>query len=132
VSNIILYKNIAIEYLDRNWIHVQDFFNSVFFTSIAGAAAGAIAGAIAAQRIADRSRNKNELLKEIRCANLAITHAVSAVNTAIAAKKQLIKPLFETYETQVDEYRRARSGEMAKQFGKRAPDVVKADFAPAR
>jgi len=97
----------AIGFFENNWVRIQEFFNSVFFTSITGAAAGAIAGAIAAQRIADRSRNKAELLKEIRATNLAITNAVSAANTAIAAKKQLIKPMMKVYKEQVDEYQQS-------------------------
>jgi hypothetical protein len=103
----------AIEFIESNWVHIQEFFNSVFFTSIAGAAAGATAGAIAAQRIADRSRSKTELLKEIRATNMAITNAVTAANTGLSGKKQLIKPMAETYKKQVNEYQQALRGGIA-------------------
>ena len=36
------------------WPYAENFLNSVFFTSIAGAFAGALGGAWAAQRIAER------------------------------------------------------------------------------
>jgi|SRR5579862_2136861 len=63
--------NGILTYLQAHWPDAKDFFNSVFFTAIAGSFAGALAGAVTAQRIANKTRNKDELLKEIRAANAA-------------------------------------------------------------
>jgi hypothetical protein len=71
----------------------EGFFNSVFFTAIAGSLAGAFGGAYAAQRIAEKSRDKNEVLKEIRNTNAAIIVAFSICNTLISAKKQHVRAL---------------------------------------
>jgi hypothetical protein len=65
----------------------KDFFNSVFFTAIAGSLAGAFAGARAAQRIAEKTRNKEELLREIRNTNAATMVAFGVCNSLISGQK---------------------------------------------
>lgn len=80
--------------LKAHWPDAKDFFNSAFFTAIftaiAGSFAGAFAGAVAAQRIADKTRNKDELLKEIRATNAATMIAFGVCNSILLAKKQHI------------------------------------------
>ncbi len=83
--------------LKAHWPDAKNFFNSVFFTAIAGSLAGAFAGAVAAQRIADKTRNKDELLKEIRATNAAIMIAFGVCNSILLAKKQHIVALRETF-----------------------------------
>ena len=75
------------------WPYAENFFNSVFFTSIAGAFAGALGGAWAAQRIAERVKSKDELIKEIRATNASILLAFGICNTLIVAKRQVTLPM---------------------------------------
>lgn len=86
-----------ISFVNAHWPDAKDFFNSVFFTAIAGSLAGAFAGAVAAQRIADKTRNKDELLKELRATNAAIMTAFGICNTILSAKKQHISSLREAF-----------------------------------
>jgi hypothetical protein len=83
--------------LKAHWPDAKDFFNSVFVTAILGSLAGALGGAIAAQRIADRTRSKDELLKEIRATNAATMIAFGVCNSILLAKKQHIAALRETF-----------------------------------
>jgi len=80
-------------FIKAHWLDVKDFFNSVFFTAIAGSLAGAFAGALAARRMADKTRNREELLKEIRATNAAIMLAFGICNYHLSIKKQHIKSL---------------------------------------
>jgi hypothetical protein len=73
--------------------------NSNFSTALLGSLAGAFAGAIAAQRIAQRSKQREEILKELRAINSAIMVAGTICNTVIAAKTQLIRPLWECFKS---------------------------------
>lgn len=79
------------------WPDTKSFFNSVFVTAILGSLAGALGGAVAAQRIADKTRNKDELLKEIRATNAATMVAFGVCNSVLLAKKQHIVALRETF-----------------------------------
>ncbi|MFZ1960036.1 MAG: hypothetical protein WAU63_02125 [Methylovirgula sp.] len=76
----------------------ESFFNSVFFIATVGSLAGAFGGAWGAQRIAERSKDRAELLKELRNTNAAIVVAFSICNTLISAKKQHVKSLKENFE----------------------------------
>lgn len=86
--------------LKAYWPDARDFFNSVFFTAIAGSLAGAFAGARAAQRIAEKTRNKDELLREIRVTNAATMVAFGICNTLLSAKKQHIRSLKNQFDQQ--------------------------------
>jgi len=83
-----------------HWQDVKDFFNSVFFTAIAGSLAGAFAGAYAAQRVAERSKRRDVLLKEIRITNAAIMVSFGICNSLLSAKKQHIKALKDNFDSQ--------------------------------
>ncbi len=86
--------------LTAYWPEIKDFFNSVFFTAIAGSFAGALGGAWGAQRIAERAKLKEQLLKEIRYTNAAITVAIGICDSLLSMKIQHIKSLKENFETQ--------------------------------
>jgi hypothetical protein len=88
----------VISFVHTHWPHTKDFFNSVFFTAIAGSLAGAFAGALGAQRMADKTRNREELLKEIRATNVAVMFAFGVCNTLLSSKQQHIKSLKETFD----------------------------------
>jgi hypothetical protein len=103
-----------------NWEEIKAFFNSVFFTSIAGSLAGAFFGAYAAQRIAERGKYRDQLLKELRDTNAAITLAASICNSLLSMKKQHIKGLKEQYDAgrkSLDEFM------VARRAGRIAPNV---------
>ncbi|KAF0165121.1 MAG: Uncharacterized protein FD157_1473 [Rhodocyclaceae bacterium] len=87
-------------YLTAHWGEIKEFFNSVFFTAIAGSLAGAFAGAYGAQRIAERAKIRDQLLKEIRDTNTAMMVAFGICNSLITIKKQHLKALKENFETQ--------------------------------
>jgi hypothetical protein len=92
------YFNFITSYAYEHVQSVTNFFNSVFVTSIAGALAGAFFGALGAQRIAERSKQRDELLKEIRRTNAAISLAFYINNTLLSFKKQQIKPLKDEFD----------------------------------
>lgn len=86
--------------LTAYWPEFKDFFNSVFFTAIAGSFAGALGGAWAAQHIAEKAKHKEQLLKEIRYTNASIMVATGICNSLLAMKKQHIKSLKDDLEAQ--------------------------------
>lgn len=87
-----------VEYIEAGWGNITGFLNSVFFTAIAGSLAGAFAGAHAAQKIAERSKLREQYLKEIRGTNTAIELAFGICNSFISLKHQQVKPLKENFE----------------------------------
>lgn len=78
----------------------KNFMNSTFITSLIGALAGAYFGATAAQRIAERSKYREELLREMRNTNAAITLAYEVCGAFLRLKKQHVKSLKESYDAQ--------------------------------
>lgn len=89
-----------VPFLQTLWYDTKDFLNSTFFTAIAGSLAGAFAGAYGAQRIAERGKNREELLKEIHNTNAAIMVAFGICNSLLSLKKQHVKSLKETFDAQ--------------------------------
>lgn len=82
-----------------DWESLRDFGNSTFFTSIAGAFAGAWAGGRIAQILAMRSKEKEELAREIRNANAAATMASALCDDLAGSMRQYVRPLKQQYET---------------------------------
>lgn len=82
------------------WPEIKDFFNSTFFTAIAGSFAGALGGAWAAQSIAEKAKYKEQLLKEICYTNASIMVATGICSSLLQLKKQYIKSLKENLEAQ--------------------------------
>lgn len=82
------------------WLEIKEFFNSVFFTAIAGSLAGAFAGAYGAQRIAEKAKYRDQLLKEMRGTNTAIMLAFGICNSLLSIKKQHIRSLKENFDVQ--------------------------------
>lgn len=87
-------------WLTAHWLEFKDFFNSVFFTAIAGSLAGAFAGAYGAQWIAERSKYREQLLKEMRITNAVIIVAFGICNSLLSLKKQHVKTLKEDFDIQ--------------------------------
>jgi hypothetical protein len=98
-------------FISVHWLEIKEFFNSVFFTAIAGSFAGAFAGAYGAQRIAEKAKYRDQLLKEIRGTNTAIMLAFGICNSLLSIKKQHVKSLkedFDTQKTALLDYKRKR------------------------
>jgi hypothetical protein len=72
---------------------VASGLNSSFSTALLGSLAGAFAGAIAAQKIVEKSKLREETLKELRNTNAAAMAAFTACNSALALKRQHVQPL---------------------------------------
>ncbi len=71
--------------------------NTQFASTIISSFAGAIAGAYGAHYIAEHTKYKKDLLKEIRNTNAAIMLCFDIVNSYLAMKKQLVKPMYDNY-----------------------------------
>jgi hypothetical protein len=93
------------------WENAKNFGNSSFFTALIGSLAGAFAGAIAAQRIVERSKAREELLQKILSTNAALSVAFSIISSLLSLKKQHVKALKETFESDraaIKEHKRKR------------------------
>jgi len=73
------------------------FLNSNLAIAFIGGFAGATGGALGAQRIFERSRKREERLKELRYTNAAIMVAHTICNAALALKKQHVQPMRESF-----------------------------------
>lgn len=96
------------------------FLNSNIAIAVIGGFAGAIGGALGAQRIVERSRKREERLKELRYTNAAIMVAHTICNAALALKKQHVQPMREAFlksRAELDAFKEKRT---AKQI---APDI---------
>lgn len=71
--------------------------NSNFSTALLGSLAGAFAGAVAAQRIVEKTKTREEHLKELRNINAAAMASFTTCNTALALKRQHVKPLYDQF-----------------------------------
>jgi len=93
-----------------SWEDIKGFANSNFFTTLIGALAGAFFGAHAAQRIAARAKMRDDLRRDIKLTNAAISAVFSIINSALALKRQNVKPVKDFYDTQVDGWNQHMAG----------------------
>ncbi len=84
--------------------NVISFLNSNFFLTITGTFVAAFSGAYGAQYIIEKIKKKEDLIKEIRNTNAAITTAFSICNTSLSLKKQHVKSLKENYDKQKHDF----------------------------
>lgn len=90
------------------WENIASFLNSNFTAALAGA----FAGALAAQKIGDRAKQREELLREIRNINAAISISFAITNTGLSLKKQYIKDIYDTFtakKTELEKILRQRA-----------------------
>lgn len=73
------------------------FLNSNIVIAFVGGFTGAIGGALGAQRIVERSRKRQERLKELRYTNAAIMVAHTICNAALSLKKQHVQSMRENF-----------------------------------
>lgn len=78
-----------------SWIATA--LNSAFSIALVGGFVGAVGGALGAQHIAERTRRRDELLRELRNTNAAIIVSFSICNAALALKKQHVQPMHEQF-----------------------------------
>lgn len=97
-----------------------EFLNSNIAIAFVGGFAGAIGGALGAQRIVERSRKREERLKELRYTNAAIMVAHTVCNAALALKKQHVQPMREEFTKSRADLEAFKAKRSAKQI---APDV---------
>lgn len=85
-------------------------------TSLVGSLSGAFAGAVAAQRIIERSKLRDELIREIRNTNAAIAVAFGICNSLLCLKQQYVKDLKFKYDNlqaaRLEHDRKRKSGEI--------------------
>lgn len=82
------------------WVALQylaKLLNSNFAIAFFGALAGTFAGAVGAQRVIERSKIREELLKELRNTNAAIMVSATICNIVLRLKSQIVKPLCEKF-----------------------------------
>lgn len=86
-----------------SWLPRLDFWDKFewfpFFMATIGALAGAWFGAWAAQRIAAKNKLREDMQKEIRDTNVAIVLALGVVNSGAMLKRQQVRPLVISYES---------------------------------
>lgn len=96
------------------------FLNSNIVIAFVGGFTGAIGGALGAQRIVERSRKREERLKELRYTNAAIMVAHTVCNAALALKKQHVQPMREEFAKSRADLEAFKAKRNAKKI---APDV---------
>ena len=104
------------------------FLNSTFSISFIGALAGATAGALGAQHVIEKTKGREELLKELRSTNAAIMVAFTACNTALGFKKQLVQPMVERFLTSRTAFVKFREEGLSGQRQGNAPFKFQADL----
>jgi hypothetical protein len=82
------------------------FMNSIVATSMIGAFAGAYGG----QWIVEKSKDKENAIKELRNINAAIVIAFSICESYIGLKHQIIGPLKKNFEEQKKYYTERKKG----------------------
>nr|WP_298163729.1 hypothetical protein [uncultured Pseudomonas sp.] len=80
--------------------------NSAFVIAFIGGLTGAFGGALGAQHIVERSKNREELLRELRNTNAAIMVSFTISNVVLALKKQHVQPMYESFMTEKERLRK--------------------------
>jgi hypothetical protein len=86
------------------WPRLTDLANSNFITSLVGSLAGAFGGAWAAQRIAERSKVREDLLREVRAASAGASLLYGIANAHLGLKRQFVKALWDNYVERKKEF----------------------------
>lgn len=92
---------------------IWNALNAQFTSSLLGALAGALAGAYAAQRIADKNRDVQELLSQIRAVNLIISHAYDIFNVYTGLMSQHVSGLKNNYSDVLKEFNASKATVLA-------------------
>jgi hypothetical protein len=91
-------------YLTTLYGYAVAALNSMLMRSLLVAFFGALFGAYTAKRIADRTKLKDELLKEIRNLNAGSVIAHSIANAHLGLKRQHVKGLYDTFHAKRNEF----------------------------
>jgi hypothetical protein len=106
----------AIELFQNYFLNtIFNFLNSGLSIAIIGSFAGAIGGALGAQRITERAKQKEELTREIRNINAAITVSFAICNELMSMKINNVTKLLSMHKAEKDKYEKAlaTSGDVA-------------------
>lgn len=95
-----VYNEIITNVVLPAWSMLKAFANSTFTISLAGV----FAGAMTAQKIAERSKIRNEITKELRDTNVGATLAIVIANLAMAIKRQYVLDLKTSYDKNLEDY----------------------------
>lgn len=82
------------------WLEIA--LNSAFSIALVGGFVGAVGGALGAQHIAERTKRREDLLKELRNTNAAIIVSFAICNATLALKKQHVQPMHEQFAREKD------------------------------
>lgn len=99
------------------WENLKGFANSAFTTSLAGA----FGGAYAAQKTAEKSKIRDELIKEIHHINSSLIMSMSIINTALSIKNQHIMALKNKYDEDLERYELHRAKVKLGVLAKKSP-----------
>ena len=102
--------------------------NSSFIIAFVGGLTGAFGGALGAQRIVERSRNREELLRELRNTNAAIMVSFTISNDALALKKQHIQPMYESFTKEKENLRKFQEEASFQQLQEKRQYRLTVDF----
>ena len=107
---------LALQYLTIAWAGIKQFIDSSFFTSAVVALAGALVGAKTAQGTADRNRFRDDIVKEIRDTNAAISLSYAICNSVMAIKRQNLRRIKGDFERErlalIEHQRKRKTGEI--------------------
>lgn len=102
------FSSVLTSFTTASW----EFLNSNLAIAIIGGFAGAIGGALGGQQIVERSRWREEKLKELRHTNAAIMVAHTICNAALAVKKQHVLPMQQSFlksKSELEEFKIKRN-----------------------
>ena len=110
------------------WETLKSFGNSTFTTSLVGALAGAYFGARSAQRVAERSKVRDDLVKEIRNVNAATALSFGIVNGMLELKKQHVAQLKSSHNHDLQRHQEYMAKRESGEIQGNAPYALKIDF----
>jgi hypothetical protein len=96
--------NLVIQYISVATGYATSMINSSFVIATVGGFAGAFGGALGAQHIAERNRRGDLVIAELNATNSAIMLSMMVCNTALGLKKQIVRPLYQSFLKQKSEY----------------------------
>lgn len=102
--------------------------NSNFIIAFVGGLTGAFGGALGAQHIVERSKNREELLRELRNTNAAIMVSFTIANAALALKKQHIQSMYENFTAEKENLRKFQEESSTQQLQGKRKYRLTADF----
>lgn len=105
-----------------------EIVNSGFVIAFIGGLTGAFGGALGAQHIVERSKKREELLRELRNTNAAIMVSFTISNAVLALKKQHVQPMYESFMAEKENLRKFQEDPSIQQLHGKRQYHLTADF----